>query len=27
VKTGQRDNVDLSIIKEAIEYNNRIRKT
>jgi len=26
VKTGQRDNVDLSIIKEAIDYNNRIRK-
>jgi len=26
VQTGQRDNVDLSIIKEAIEYNNRIRK-
>ena len=25
-KTGQRENVSLSLIKEAIEYNNRIRK-
>jgi UDPglucose 6-dehydrogenase len=26
VKTAQRNNVELSILKEAIEYNNRIRK-
>jgi len=26
VKTGQRNNVDLSILKEAISYNNKIRK-
>ena len=26
VKSGQRENVDLSILREAIEYNNRIRK-
>jgi UDPglucose 6-dehydrogenase len=25
-KTGQRENVSLSLIKEAIEYNKRIRK-
>ena len=26
IKTGQRNNVDLSILKEAVEYNRRIRK-
>ena len=26
IKTGQRDDVDLSILKEAVEYNKRIRK-
>ena len=26
IKTGQRDNVDLSLLKEAVEYNRRIRK-
>ena len=26
VRTGQRNNVDLSILKQAIEYNNQIRK-
>lgn len=27
IKTGQRDNVDLSILREAVEYNKRIRKS
>ena len=27
VKTAQRNNVELSILKEAIEYNRRIRKS
>jgi UDPglucose 6-dehydrogenase len=27
IQTGQRDNVDLSILKEVVEYNKRIRKT
>ena len=27
IKTGQRNNVDLSILKEAVEYNSKIRKS